>query len=172
MKKNLMSIIILGMVVANLVVSVLILLTINQTSTKVGNLIGDIASVMTLELNDKSVAVEPQGLTPDNIDVYNIEDEMTIAFKLSPDSTKQRYCLLKVALQMDKTNEDYAAFSAGLKEKETLIKGIINDVVGSHTLEEMQVDQQGIKDEILQEIQKLYDSNFIYQVNFVSYIPQ
>lgn len=173
MKKNLISIIVLGLVVANLVVSVLTLMTVNTASGKVTSLITDISSVLSLELTDDTVQLETAGLTPDQIAVYKVPEEMTIAFKMSEGDTTQHYCVVQVSLSMDKTNEDYAKYGTekAMAEKETLIRGIINDVISNYTLEEVQVDQQMVKDEILLQIQQMYGSKFIYQVNFTSFIP-
>lgn len=173
MKKNLISIIVLGLVVANLVVSIMSLMTVSTASGKVTQLITDISSVLSLELTDDTVQLDAAGLTPDQIAVYNISEEMTIAFKMAEGDTTQHYCVVQVSLSMDTTNEDYAKYGTEteMQNKETLIRGIINDVISNHTIEEMQVGQQDIRDEILTQIQQLYGSKFIYQVNFTSYIP-
>ena len=172
MKKNMISIIVLGLVVANLVVSVITLMSVSKTAGSVTELVTGISSALALELDSDSTTVQPAGLTPDQIAVYSLSEDMTIAFKKAQGETTQHYCKLSVSLRMDTTNEDYETYKDTMAEKETLIKGIINDVVSNRTLEEMEVDQQGVRDEILADIQQLFGSNFIYQVDFSSYIPQ
>lgn len=171
MKKNLISIIVLGLVVANLVVSVLTLMTISTSSAKVTKLISDISSVLALELTDNSVALQPSGLSPDDIAVYNVSEKQTVPLKMSGEDNTQHYALVEVSLLMDMTNPDYNKYKDSLVAKEAIIKAAINDVISSHTLEEVTVDQAAVRNEILQKIQTDFGSTFIYQVNFTSFIP-
>lgn len=175
MKKNLISIIVLGMVVANLVVSVMTLMTISTASAKVTTLISDISSVLALELTDSSVTLQPAGLSQDEIAVYNIEGDNKLTIPLRPSGTdsKQYVAQIEVSLLMDMTNPDYAKYGASLNEKVSIIKSAVNEVVSSHTYEEIAADpaQTELRKEILSKIQAEFGSTFIYQVNFTSYIP-
>ena len=47
---------------------------------------------------------------------------------------------------------------------DSLVKDVINSVVGSHTLEECQNNFEDIREEILKEIQKLFGSDFVYKI--------
>lgn len=53
-----------------------------------------------------------------------------------------------------------------------MIKGEIISVIGSHTIEEMQQDVDTVRMEILHRIQKLFDSEFIFNVTFTKGLPQ
>ncbi len=171
MKKNLLTIIVLGMVVANLVVSVLTLTTISTASAKVTTLITDISSVLALELTDDTVTLQPAGLSQDDIAVYNVSEKLTIALKMSPTDTTQHFAVVEVSLLMDMTNPDYSKYKDTLVDKEAIIRADINDVISSHTLEEITVDQAAVREEILRKIQTDFGSTFIYQVNFTSFLP-
>ena len=51
---------------------------------------------------------------------------------------------------------------------EGIIKSEIFAVVGGYTLAEAQISQQQMCDEILERLQELFDSKFIYKVSFSS----
>ncbi|MGN0308394.1 MAG: hypothetical protein ACI4DN_09275, partial [Lachnospiraceae bacterium] len=59
-----------------------------------------------------------------------------------------------------------------ISAKEQLIKGEIISVIGSHTLEEMQSNVDSVRMEILNRIQTLFDSQFIFNVTFTKALPQ
>ena len=63
-------------------------------------------------------------------------------------------------------HEDYKAYGGAEKmaTRATMIQDVITGVVREHTLEECQEDLDSIRDEILAEIQKLFDSNFIFKI--------
>ena len=100
-----------------------------------------------------------------NTEVYNISDELTIPLKNDEDGTSH-FAVGKVSLSMDTTNKDYATYSTTLESKEGLITDIIFSVFGNHTMDEAKNDPEVIKTEILQKIQELFGSNFIYGVSF------
>ena len=70
---------------------------------------------------------------------------------------------------MDNRHEDFAANGSGdLSGREDLIKGRISDVVGKYTLNEAKQNTQAITADILNSIQGLFDSDFIFEVTLVS----
>jgi flagellar FliL protein len=71
---------------------------------------------------------------------------------------------------MNTKNKDYKTYgeqvSAG--EMDTLIMDTINSVVGAHTVDECRNDMDGLKEEILEAVQGLFQSDFIYKVSISS----
>ena len=64
---------------------------------------------------------------------------------------------------------DWWPFSFGfwpLEERESLIKSEIISVVGEYTLEEAQADEEGLRQAILERIQNMFGSDFIFKVDF------
>ena len=53
-----------------------------------------------------------------------------------------------------------------------MIKSEITEVFGEYTLEEARVDIDSLKKKILERLQQLFDSNFIYKVSFSEIIWQ
>ena len=65
-------------------------------------------------------------------------------------------------------HEDYAAYGADIASKENLIKSEIISVISSYTASEGRIPetQERMREQILERIQELYGSDFIYKVIF------
>ena len=53
-----------------------------------------------------------------------------------------------------------------LEEKEDLLKGEINSVIGGYTYTEAKLAQDQMCEDILKRVQAMYGSDFIYKVSF------
>ena len=165
MKKNLLSIIILALLVVNIVLSSIIMIILTSSSKKTAAPVSDISTIIGLEINGLPKSETAGSVSMANTEVYNISDELTIPLKNNEDGT-EHFAVGKVSLSMDKTNKDYETYSATLESKEGLITDIIFSVFGSHTIDEAKSNPEVLKSEILQKIQELCGSDFIYGVSF------
>jgi len=166
MKKNLLSLVILSLLVVNIVLTTIMMISVTKTNEATANLVTDIATVLKLELdNGKSDA---PAVSLADTQVYAINDSMTITLKRDEDSTSDSYCIVSVSLSLDMTNPDYSTYSESLESMEGIIKSEIISVIGSYTKAEAQASPEMMCDEILERLQKLFDSDFIYRVSFSS----
>lgn len=167
MKKNLMSIIILALVVVNLVLTAIIMFSVVSANRKTVALVDNIAAVLDLEMNDGSA----EGEAGENVvavtdtQIYDIADSMTIALKPSADGS-DHYALVEVSFSLNTTNEDYETYQPLLAERESKIKSEIIDVIGSYTKEEAMSDVPGLQRAILERVQNLFGSDFVYEAYF------
>lgn len=162
MKKNLMSILILALLVVNIVLTSIMMFSVVGANKSTTELVKKIATAINLELNPggSETEVPISDMVP-----YNIADAMTIMLKSTDEN--QHYMQLSVTLQMNKKNKDYKKYVETLSTNEQVIKGCINEVISSHTLEEVQNDMDSLRSEILTRIQREYNnSEFIYKVVF------
>lgn len=166
MKKNLMSVLILALVLVNTILTAVLAIAVVPQVKKSNELISTISSAIKLEVNGDS-STKASSVPMDQIATYDIEDEMTINLKPGDDD-KDHYVVLKASISMDTKNDGYKAFGETIGEKESVLKNEINSVVSSHTYEEFREDQQSIQDEILKNLQTLFDSDFIVSVGFSS----
>lgn len=164
MKKNLLSIIILSLLVVNIALTVVMMLSVMKTNSATGALVSDIAGVLQLELDNGKDGAPSVSLA--DTQVYSLSDSMTITLKRDEGETSDHYCIISVSLSMDMTNEDYATYSESMASMEGIIKNEIISVVGNYTLAEARVSQQRMCDEILERLQAMFDSQFIYKVSF------
>ena len=171
MKKNLISILILALMVVNVVLTAIMMFSVTGTAKKTAALVTNIASVLNIELSEDE-AIEGDGAVAiaDSVTV-DIEDSLTIPLRKGEDG-KDHYYIVNASLYMNSKHEDYEAYQATVSSNISLFKSIIIDVIGSHTLEEALANPEGMREEILKEIQKQYDSTFIYKITFSNIMYQ
>lgn len=177
MKKNLLSVLILVLLIVNIAMTVVMMISVTGTNKKTAELITNIATVLNLELYNpggKPIADVPLADT----EAYDMT-EMMIPLRFSEvvnedgtvtTDTKQKYIMFTPSLYQNKKHEDYKAYGGAenMAARASRIQDEITNVVRSHTLEECQDDLEGIRDEILTAIQKLYDSDFIFKIGLNS----
>lgn len=174
MKRNLISLIILALLVVNLVLTGIMMFSVTSTNKKVAGLIGNIATVMNLELTDPgdgSSAVAEVSLA--DTEVYAIAGSMTIP--LAAESTedgqapRQAYVIFNISFSLNSKHADYKKYGSAeaMDGKQELIKDTINSIVCAHTVTELQSDVglENLKKEILKAVQEMYQSDFIYKVS-------
>ena len=166
MKKNLMSVLILALVLVNTILTAILAIAVVPSVKKTNHLVDSVASAVKLELNSEN-GTKASSVPMDQIATYDIEDEMTVNLKPGEDG-KDHYVVLKASISMDTKNKGYKNYGESISEKASIIKNEINSVVSSYTYEEFRDDQQGVQDEILKNLQTLYDSDFIVSVGFSS----
>jgi len=176
LKKNLLSIIILALLVVNLVMTGIMMFSVINVSNKNAKLVGDIAAVLSIETGSGEDSDEEETVSIDDTDVYVITDRMTIPFMQVSEAEggdgKDHYFVVTVSLSMNKKHKDYKAYGTEeeMQARESLIKTEIQSVIGSYTMEQFKANQELIREEVLERIQTLYDSTFIFNVNFSDYL--
>ena len=166
MKKNLMSVVILALLVVNLILTGIMMFSCVSANKKTAALVNDIASVLDLELTGGgSNTEEVAAVSVADTEMYNIADAMTVALRPSEDG-KEHYCMCEVSFSMNKTHEDYETMSPMVATQESKIRSIIIGVIGGYTKEEAQANQKAIESEILEQVQQMFGSNFIYEAYF------
>ena len=177
MKKNLISIIILALLVVNTVMTGIMMFTVIPANQKTMQLVGDISSAIQLDLGiagSNAVDQATSGVAMSDISTYNIADQLTIKLATDPAGDgKDHYDVVGVTLSLNTKDEDYATYGEGIANYEGLIKDEINKVFGKYTLSQIQaMSTDDLQDEILENIQEMYNSKFIIGVSFSSYIIQ
>ena len=106
-----------------------------------------------------------------SIDVANMVDYPVNGGESLTINLVDGYAVLGVSLSLDSTNEDYSTYAGDtgdLSAQDNIISDKINSVVKKYTVQEMIDNEEGVKEEILEELQTLYKSSFIVRVNFSS----
>jgi len=166
MKKNLISVIILALLVVNVVLTAIMMFSVTGASRKTAALVDNIATALNLELTAQTG--EAEVVVPmENIEVYAIPESMTISLKKGEDET-DHYCLVSISFSINTKSDGYKKYGSDLSAQETLIRDKINAVFGQYTMEEARLNEEQIKKEILAEVQRMFDSDFIFNVAFSS----
>ena len=174
MKRNLLSIIILALLVVNIGMTSFMMLSVMTTNSQTAKLISDIAAALELEANGGNTggfSGSATAATPTSIATFGFtgDDQLTINLKPGADG-KSHYMLVEVVFSMNMNSADYATYGTeeSLASMKELVKSKVTNTLASYTLEELQADDTQAKEKILDEVQELYGSNFIYDVAFSS----
>ena len=173
MKKNLLAIIILALVIVNLAMTGFMMLSVMTTNSQTAKLISDIAGALELEANGGTTGgfsgSASGNVAVTDMAVFNLsgDDEMMITLKPGADGASH-IMVVDIVFSMNTASPDYATMGTDekLSSMKELIKSKCNDVISSHTMEEIQANTEGVQDEILEAVQELFGSNFIYSVSF------
>lgn len=164
MKKNLVTVITLALVLVNLVLTVVLTLAIVPETQKANELITKVCSAIDLDLESGS-ATSNANIPIDQIEVYSMEDSLTINLKQGEDG-ESHFAIITVAISMDTQNEDYETLGSQVEAKETLIRSEVNNVVAQYTIDEIKGNQEALQEEILKDLQQMFASDFIVGVSF------
>lgn len=168
MKKNLMSVVIMALVLANLILTAVLTISVLPQAKQANELISKVCAAIDLDLEGGSLE-EISSVPLEQIENYSVNsgESMTINLKAGEDGVNH-YALMQVTLGIDTKNEDYKKYGSAeeLSDKEGMIKDRIFSVVTEHTLEEMQADRDAIQKEILTSLRKMYSSDFIVNVAY------
>ena len=170
MKKNLMSVLILALVVANLVLTAILMISVVPQTKTANELVTKVCSAIDLELEggkDNSSLYIPM----DQLEPIDLSEgaSLTINLKDSGDGEKH-HAVISVTLSLNTKSDGYKTYGPdGITAKQKLIEAEVVKIVGSHTLEEMQADQAGVQDEILSRLRRMFESDFIVSVSFPTY---
>lgn len=167
MKKNLISIVILALVIVNVVLTAIMMFSVTSTSRKTSALVDNITTALHLELeaNGNGEDTEKVVVPMSDIATYDISEKMTIPLKLDADGNSH-FFIASITLSMNTKDKAYKKYGEELESRESLIKSEINDVFSQYTIEEVRDNQDQIREEILERIQIMFDSEFIFNVAF------
>ena len=170
MKKNLISIIILALLIVNIVLSAIMIFSVVGTSRKTAALVDNIATALSLELTAGSSGEGTAVSVPlSDTALYDISEKMTIPLKVETDENgneAQHYFIANVTLSMNTKSDGYKDYGESMESMESLVKSEIADVIQSYTIDGARNNQDQIKQEILNRLKGLFDSDFIFNVSF------
>lgn len=168
MKKNLMSVLILALVVVNLALTAVLLLTVLPQAKKANELVGKVASAIDLELSSGQIT-NTNTIPIDDLEVVPMNDGNAWLINLQSNDDKAHHAQIAVSLSLNTQDKDYETGAESLTTKQALVMDVINRVIGNYTPEELKADQQAAQQEILKELQQLFESSFIVGVSFPTF---
>lgn len=169
MKKNLISIIILALLIVNIVLTAIMMFSVTGTATKTSALVDNITRALNLELTAKGDA-GASAVPISDIATYDIA-EMTIELQQDAEG-EQHFFVGSITLSMNTKDKGYKTYGGDMESRESLIKSEITDVISSYTVEDARSNQDTIKSEILERIQTLFNSEFVFNVAFSDILIQ
>ncbi|MDE5893396.1 MAG: hypothetical protein K2H45_10795 [Acetatifactor sp.] len=164
MKKNLLSVLVLALVLVNVILSAVTMFSVLSTNRETASLVRSVASILNLELEQPG-AEEEKEVPMSDLAFWSVEGKMTIP--LRSDDGKTRFIVFEeVAFSMNTKEKGYKTYGedviAGVYA--SVIKDAITNTVNKYTVEDCTNNFDIIKDEILRNVQDLFDKDFIYSV--------
>lgn len=172
MKKNLMSVLIMALVFVNVVLSGVIMMTLVPSAKKANELITQVGSAIDLELNSGK-NFNANTIPIDQTDVITLTGEQPETFTLKSGSDgKEHYVVTKVSITLNKSDTDYEQMKPLLVDanREILLQEVISNTFLKYSLEDIKSSegQEEVRNEMLEQMQDIFDSDFIVAVNFSS----
>lgn len=164
MRKSLLNIIILILVITNTVLTAIMVFVVVPSMQDSNAVIKKVAQAINLELKEED-DVDLSNLPLEDCVTYDLDKKLTVSLKKGADG-KDHYAVIYPALLLYKHHEDYDKYADTIEEKKAVITQHIEDVVKQYTATELQTNPEAIRQEILKDLQNLYDSDFIVQVIF------
>ena len=90
---------------------------------------------------------------------------MTIAFAPGEDG-ETHYAQVEVVLSLNMDSDGYKTFGATMDDRKSLIRSKIIDIMSSYTMEQCRENQTQVQEQILEGLQEMFDSDFIFKVSF------
>ncbi len=174
MKKNLISVIILALTVANLVLTALLIFTVLPETKKANELITSVCQAIDLDLNSGETS-SLSNIPIEQIEIYAINDGETMTINLRTDTQADGtagttyYAVIAVSLSLNTESENYEKYPPEvIAEKEDIIKNDIIAIVNTYSKEEFDSDPEAVQDEILADVQEMFGADYVVGVNFTS----
>lgn len=170
MKKGLINIILLVLAITNIVLTAIMVFAVVPAMNSANDLVSKISSAINLEKEGQDQYTD--GISIDNLVVYNFESKVTVALSGSTND-KVHYAQFGVTLSLDKTAEGYSDYNGKLATYESRMITTIQNVVSKYTITEIQSNQQAILEEITLRLREMYNNTmFIYETAFVNIVFQ
>ncbi len=168
MKKNLMSVLIMALVFVNVVLSAVIMMTLVPTAKQSNKLITEVCTAIKLELESGKV-YNGNTIPIDQTDMVLItgDDVQTFTLKRGADN-EDHYVVTKVSAVLNKLDTDYETKKGQIEGREALLQEIVINTFLRYTYDEIRTDegQEEIRSDILDQMQELFDSDFIIAITF------
>jgi len=171
MKKNMLTVLVLILCVVNLTLSAYIVFAVVPNAQRTDNLITKIMQIIDLELESPLPEDINNTYDIDNIEKYELED-MTTNVATGADG-KSHYAKITASLTINNADEDYAKLNPKVETMKADIVSIIKNYVSMYDYEKLGLPEtkKAIKEQILADIQTLFNSKFIVDIT-VDYLIQ
>ena len=148
MKKNILAIAILAAVIANIILSAIILFSVVPAANSVNKLVQKICTVINLELenpNATSYAKVPLASRKP----YEIGSGLTVSLKKAEGETKNRYALVDWTLILNADAPDYKEVTAVIEDQYAVLNDYLMSQVKKYTADQLVEKADAIKGEML-----------------------
>ena len=165
MKKNLLNIILIVLVLTNTVLTGILVFVILKPMQDTGRLVDKICKVLDLELEADKNNIDISDIPIEELEYFNLEEKLTVPLKISSDGV-QHYAQIYPSIALYTKHDDYSKYNENLVNQKAVITQHIQDIIQQYTYSEMLSNPEIIRREATEDLQELYDSEFIVEVIF------
>lgn len=166
MKKNLISVIILALVFANLVLTAVLMFTVLPETKKANALIDSVCAAIALDVNSGS-ASGLSNVPIEKTESYALNGGETITVNLRSDDGKSHFAVLAISLSLNKESENYEKYSPTvLAGYEDIMLNDIIQIVNQYSKADFDTNTQKVQEEILADMQGMFGADYVVGVNF------
>lgn len=169
MKRNILSIIVIALCAMNLIMSVVLVFAVVPASSKTNKLIGQVASVLNLELESRKEKEKEKEIALKDKETVPFEGDYTINLKKTPGDDKDHYAITKqLSITLNKKGKGYKDVSPRLETDQSVIIGIFTDAFADYSKEDMALEEKKdeVKQKVIKKLQEYYNSECIIDVSF------
>ena len=171
MKKGMVNAISLALTFINLVLTIVMVFVFVPAINKTSNLVDKICTIIDLNVADNADSNKVDISNLENVTVtFGDKAENTISLKRAEGDTEPHYARVSVVISLNKGHADYETKAPAIQGSMGLIARSTIDVISSYTYDE--VNKEKMEQELLRELQKLFDSEFVYSVSFNQFVLQ
>ena len=102
---------------------------------------------------------------------FNGDSTTSLNLKTGDDG-KAHVIVVGMSIILNKDHADYKAKQATISSAMSQIDSVVIEVITQYTMDQAINNKEEIRKEILGRLQQLFDSTFIYDVSFTSFITQ
>lgn len=166
MKRNLLTLIILMILIVNTVLTAIMMINVSSASKRTASLVDSISSMLAMDVSGGGASgATKTDVSIDDTALYNVANTLTIPLSPSADGGAH-YCVTGVTLRMNINSDGYVSYGAAVADYETLITSAIEGVIRGYTMEEAQAGTSMLQMDCLAAVQGVFNSDFVYQVEF------
>jgi flagellar FliL protein len=165
MKKNILTVVIMAATVINLVLTIVLVFSVMPAMNKTSNLIDKVASVIDLEIEDKSKDEEYTMADLEPLDLP-YDEKQTWSFTMAEGSEEKHYVQLTgITLSLNMKAEDFENLKTQISTNPVYAKDLVKKTITAYTFDEF--DQTKACKECVKKLQEMYDTKAIVDVILV-----
>ncbi|WP_167956868.1 flagellar basal body-associated FliL family protein [Anaerosporobacter faecicola] len=171
MKRNILTIVILALSIVNLVLTAVIVFSVVPNVNKTNNLIDQVAQIINLDLEAQNG--NEKVITVDDLENYDLDEELVINLKKDSDSSKERYAVVsKISISLYKGVDDFSKVKKNIEASTSNVYDIIRKSFSNYTKDEAKLNEDVIKENIIKMLNEKYGDKVVQDIAFGSLVYQ
>ena len=162
MKKNLMTALILALVLVNFIMTAIMMFAILPQTQKSNEMITRVCEAIDLELSS-GAATGLSNLPIEQIETYDVAAGEALTINLKGGG----YAVVSTSISVNNESDLYKSSTTELlSTKESIIKDCIIETVSGFTKEELRESKDEVKKDLLKNLQKIFDADYVVGISF------